>query len=191
MTPNAIAAASRKALLRASFVRIRGMFDEHGQTWRLNMELVANSSGKATFSKDGFSINVLLVGRYVYFQASAASLKHFGYAAFAKHYGGVWIKASATTGSAATYGTLMNKTKLFDLDSHSAHVLVRGPRTTINGQAAVTITDKTSGMTVYVAAKGTPFPLEVKSRNPVETLLLGGYGQPASVVAPAHSVNGA
>jgi hypothetical protein len=196
MTPNAIAAASIKALVRASSVRIRAAFKyKNGQTSLFNMELASNSRGKGTFFHDGFPLNVVRVGRYVYVEASAAAWKDFGDTAFAKHYGGVWLKGSATLGAGAFYGTLMNKTELLDQainSGHSVRVLRKGPRTRVNGQAVVTLTDKAhGGETLYVAAKGTPFLLEIKASDPSATLYFGGYDQRVSVVAPAHYIDAA
>jgi hypothetical protein len=191
MTPRAMDAAARRAFANASSVHLSGAIHQDGETASFDLE-IGNRGGKGTMSTDGFRFKFIGVPGYVYVEPSAAYWKAEKGAAAAKRYAGVWLRGSATKGYFAPYGPLLNKMRLTRLLDQGPRVkeLTEGPEATVNGQAAVTLKSKALGETLYVAAKGTPYPLAVaKSGNVAYKYDFSGYNHPVSVAAPKHWIN--
>ncbi|MGH2861461.1 MAG: hypothetical protein ACRDLT_08130 [Solirubrobacteraceae bacterium] len=188
MKPTAAAVASIQAFNKASSVRV-STTQRAGNS--VDIE-ITNRGGKGTISRDGFREKVLSVGRYVYWQPSAAYLKHYGGAAAVKTYAGVWLRGLATKGNWAKLASTLNK-RYFGKPLEAA---IREPigsatketPTTIDGRAAVPVTNKAHSVTLYIAAKGTPFLLAVADKGH-PTTYLSGYDRPVSLVPPARWIN--
>jgi hypothetical protein len=186
-TPREIIAGAQRAFARASSLTLRGMFHRNGQTYSFDYEIGSRDS-KGTVVSNSFRIKFIDVGGYLYVDVNCAYWKYKGGAALARRYGGVWLRGSATNGDFASLGSLITKKgidKFLEiLDRDQPLALTKG-QATVNGQLAVMLTSKKLGITLYVAAKGTPYPLELTKSAP-EKFDFGGYNHPVSVTAPAH-----
>jgi hypothetical protein len=68
--------------------------------------------------------------------------------------------------------------------------LSKGTTSTIEGQQAVGVKDVTRGGVLYVATKGTPFPLEItKGGSGGGKVTFTRWNAPVTVKAPANAVD--
>ena len=80
--------------------------------------------------------------------------------------------------------------KLFNqlLSSHGK--LSKGKTTTVQGQKVIGVTDTTNGGTLYVAATGTAYPIEIsKTGTDGGRIVFDHFNQPVSLTPPAHAVD--
>lgn len=154
---------------------------------------MTNRGSKGTITADGFREKVISVGGYVYVQLSAAYLKHYGGASAAKTYAGKWLRVSAAKGTLAKWASTLSKTyvdkELQGAIRTSIGSVTKGTQTVIDGQAAVPVSNKAHSVTFYIAAKGTPFLLELIGKGH-PTTYLSEYDRSVSVAPPAHWING-
>jgi hypothetical protein len=103
---------------------------------------------------------------------------------------GKWLKAPASSTSFASLASLTNLGKLIDTTLASHGKLASAGTKTVNGQKAVGVTDATRGGTLYVAATGTAYPLElVKSGASGGKITFDHWNQPVTLNPPAAAVD--
>jgi hypothetical protein len=189
-SPEQIVEAAKAASAQAKSVHINGTIRSSGKPVSLDMELLAGKGGKGKISQEGFTIQLIQVNGAVYINGSAAFYNHVGGAAAAQLLQGKWLKAPANSGELASLAELTNLSKLLDSALASHGKLSKGSTTTIEGQKAVAIEDTTKGGTLYVAATGTPYPLEIaKSGGESGKVLLNRWDKPVSLSAPAGAID--
>jgi hypothetical protein len=189
-SPEQIVEAAKKASASAKSVHLSGTIRSSGKPVSLDMELLAGKGGKGTISQEGFTIKLIQVNGAVYINGSAAFYNHVGGAAAAQLLQGKWLKAPANSGELASLAELTNLGKLLDTALAGHGKLAKGDTTTIRGQKAVTVNDTTKGGTLYVAATGTPFPLEIaKSGSETGRVSLDRWNQPVELSAPAGAID--
>jgi hypothetical protein len=113
MTPEAIAADAKRALLRASSVVVGGTVYVGRYTVRWDMVLTKHGD-EGTFSSGKSRYNVVRLGKEIYVEASAATWKRFGSAAFGKRYGGIWVEGPIINRSLAAYLTFRRSGRSFE-----------------------------------------------------------------------------
>jgi hypothetical protein len=79
---------------------------------------------------------------------------------------------------------------------HLAHLLLshgtlsKGATTTVEGQQAVALTDKTQGGTLYVATTGKPYPVEIKhGGSSGGKIVFDRFNQPVTLTPPANAID--
>jgi hypothetical protein len=190
-SPEAIVAAAKTASRGASTVHISGSIITEGKPISLNMELVAGKGAKGHIALEGNSIDIIEVEHAVYINGSAAFYTHLAGASAAQQLQGKWIKAPSTGGEFSSFSQLTDLGKLLDSALSSHGTLSKAPSTTIGGQKAVGVTDATTkGGTLYVAAKGTAYPLEIsKSGGSGGKITFDRWNQPVTLTPPAKAIN--
>jgi hypothetical protein len=101
---------------------------------------------------------------------------------------GRWIEASATTGDLASLTPLTDLKELFTsvLGSHGPLEKATN-QLTINGEAAIVIVDSGSNDTLFIAAKGPPYPLKLAQKSG-GSVTFDNWNRPVSLQAPKNAV---
>ena len=103
---------------------------------------------------------------------------------------GRWLKAPATSSDFASISSLTDLRKLIDSALASQGKLSKSGAKTVNGQAVVGVTDVTRGGTLYVAVKGTPYPVAiVKSGSSGGKVNFGRWNEPVTITPPADAID--
>ena len=100
------------------------------------------------------------MGSGFYMKASEAFYKQIGGAAAAQLLKGKWLKTPAGSGEFASLGVLHELDKLLSSTLSTTGTLTKTSTTTINGQAAIGVTDGQQG-TLYIATTGPAYPVAI------------------------------
>lgn len=188
-SPDQIVAATRSAVAKVSSVHVAGTVASSGTKVALDLNLVNGKGGRGSMTQNGLGFQIVAVGPEVYINGSTAFWRATAGAAAAQLLSGKWLKAPAT-GQLASLATLTNVQKLFNqlLSSHGK--LSKGKTTTVQGQKVIGVTDTTNGGTLYVAATGTAYPIEIsKTGTDGGRIVFDHFNQPVSLTPPAHAVD--
>lgn len=189
-TPAQILAATKAAASKAASVHINGTIDSGGKPIALNMRLLAGKGGKGTISQEGYEIQIIQVDGAVYINGSSAFYSHVAGSAAAQLLQGKWLKAPADSGELVSLADLTNLSKLIDTALSDHGQLVKAPSATIQGRRAVGLKDATRGGILYVAATGTPYPLEItKSGSEHGKVMLEEWDKPVTLAAPSGAID--
>jgi predicted lipid-binding transport protein (Tim44 family) len=140
-------------------------------------------------AENGLSFKIVAVGQSVYIQGTPAFWRHFGGSAAAGLLAGKWLKAPAT-GQFAAISSLTNIQQLFSKLLLTHGKLAKGGASTVNGEHVVAVTDTSKGGTLYVAATGQPYPVEVaKSGAGGGRITFDRFNQPVSLAAPKNVID--
>ena len=129
------------------------------------MELVAEKGGKGRVALDGLSFRLIDVDDAVYINGSTAFYSRFAGVAAARRAAREMAEGAPKRGRAAV-ARLAHATWAAD-EQHARrprNALAR-PTRDVDGQAAVGVSDTGEGGTLYVAATGAPYPLEIVKRG--------------------------
>jgi len=189
-SPEQIIAAAKAASEGAATVHISGSVIAEGKPISLDMELVAGQGAKGHLTLEGNGLNVIEVGHAFYINGSTAFYTHIAGAAAAQLLQGKWLKASTSGKEFASFAQLTNLGKLLASSLGSHGKLKSAGTATIDGQPAVGVTDTQEGGTLYVAATGTPYPLQIsKGGGGSGTITLDRWNQPVTLTAPPNPIN--
>jgi hypothetical protein len=189
-SPNEILAATKVAADAATSVHVTGSVVSSGAPITLDMELLAGKGGRGKLSENGLAFELIETGGTVYIKGSAAFYKHIGGAAAAQLLQGKWLKAPANSSDFASLASLTDLRKLVDTTLANHGSLTKGGTTTVTGQKVVGLTDTSKGGTLYIAATGQPFPVEItKSGSGGGNISFDRWNTPVSVTAPANSID--
>jgi hypothetical protein len=185
--PNTIVRDANNAIAHASAVHVAGSISNNGVPLTLDLQLVSGKGGAGQLSEAGLSFRVIAVGQSVYIQGTPAFWRHFAGPAVARALDGRWLKAPAA-GQFAPIVSLTNMQQLFSRVLLSHGVLRKDGTTTINGRRVVAVRDSTEGGTLYVAATGPPYPVEVIKRGAGGgRIIFDRINEPVTLSAPAHA----
>jgi hypothetical protein len=189
-TPTQIVAASKAAADGAASVHIAGSVISEGKPLTVDMQLLAGKGGRGRITLEGLSIDLIRVGGSVYINGSQAFYRHVAGAAAAQLLQGKWLKAPENSGNFASLASLTDLGKLIDTTLGSHGTLARGATSTVDGQKAVAVNDVSQGGTLYVAATGSPFPIEIAKRGGGGgRIVFDRWNQAVTLTAPANAVN--
>lgn len=189
-TPAQIVQAAKVAAAGAVSAHVTGSIVSAGKPISLDMELVAGKGGKGTIALQGLTVDLIDIGNEVYLNGSNAFYSHLANSAAARLLQGKWLKVPADSGDFASFASLANLGELID-SALAAHGALRSaPSATVEGQPAVGVTDGSRDGTLYVAATGTPYPLElVKSGANGGTVKFSHWNKPVTLNPPADWIN--
>ena len=189
-SPEQIVAAARTAADGAATVHVSGTLRSEGKPLTIDMELVKAKGGRGSITLEGVSINLVRVGGAVYINGSQAFYRRIAGPAAAKLLQGKWLKAPENSGNFASLASLTDLGKLIDTTLGSHGTLARGATSTVDGQKAVAVNDVSQGGTLYVAATGNPFPVEIaKQGGGGGRIVFDRWNQAVTLSAPANAVN--
>ena len=189
-SPEQIVAAAKTAATSAATVHIAGSIISEGKPISMDMELVAGKGAKGHITVEGLGIEVVEVEHAFYLNGSAAFYRHIGGTAAAQLLQGKWLKAPANGGNFASLAELTNLGQLLDETLASHGKLTSAGTTTVNGQKAVAVTDAAKGGTLYVAATGTAYPLQISKKGSSSgRIAFDRWNQPVTLTAPPNAIN--
>lgn len=189
-TPAESIARAKAAADSAGSVYISGTLVSKGAPVSLEMELLAGKGGRGRVAQNGLSFELVQVGGIVYIDGSAAFYRHIGGSAAAQILRGRWLKAPADTPEFAPIAALTDLGRLIGSALASRGPLTNGGVTTVHGQKAVAIDDVSQDETVYIAATGKPYPLEVvKDGGRGGAVVFDRWNEPIKLVAPADALD--
>ena len=151
---------------------------------------IGASGGEGTISENGLSFQIVRLGDRLYFDASPAFWRHYGGAVAAELFKGRWIWVTTSSGQFASFTSFTELPALVDgiLSSHGR--LAKGAAATVAGRAAFSLVDTTQGGTLWVAADGPPYPLELTpGKGNSGSIRFEDWNAPLRVVAPADAIS--
>lgn len=188
-TPDQILSAASKAVAHASSMHVAGsIVASGGEPLALDLSLASGKGGQGQISVGGFVIRVVAVGQTVYLYGTASFWQHYSGAAAARLLNGRWLKSSAT-GQLASFAQLTDMQHLAGLLlTHG--LLSKGALTTLHGKSVVALHDQTDNGTLYVAATGKPYPVEIEhGGSSGGRILFDHFNQPVTLTPPANALN--
>jgi hypothetical protein len=187
--PAQILADTERAVAAAGSVRIVAEGTSGGRPLRFDLKLVAGRGGAGSVTEGGLTFQIVRLGSHAYFEAGAAFWKKFAGSIGPQLFQGRWIEASATSGQLASF-TPLTSMRTFINGALSTHgTLVVGKTTMIGGQAALQLIDTTQGGSLYLAASGKPYPLEITSKGGAGSIRFESWNEPFSTPAPKNALN--
>jgi hypothetical protein len=187
-TPQQILATAKAAAAAAASVHVAGSIVSEGKPISLDMELLGRSGGKGRLTLGGLGIELIDVDRSVYVKGSPAFYTHFAGPAAARLLRGKWLKGSAKEGPLASLAQLADLGKLIDITLDDHGTLSRGATTNLGGQKAVGVSDMSNDGTLYVAATGTPYPLEI-AKPGAGRIVFDRWNKPVTLTVPTNAIN--
>jgi hypothetical protein len=188
-SPIQIMAAAEAAARAAASVHVAGSIVSDGKPISLNMELVSEKGGKGRVSLDGLSFRLVDVDGAVYVNGSNAFYTRFAGATAARVLRGKWLKG-AQSGAMAPLASLARLRSLLNTALASHGPLARASNATIEGQQAVAVSDPVDGGTLYVAATGAPYPLEILRHGAsAGKLVFDRWNQAVSLAVPTNAID--
>jgi hypothetical protein len=190
-SPAGILAATKVAADAANTVHVSGSIVSDGAPITLDMNLLAGKGGRGQLSESGLAFELIQVGRTVYIKGSQAFYKKIGGTAAAQLLQGKWLKAPASNSDFASLSQLTDLRQLVDqtLSNHGSSLKKLGT-STVAGQMVVGITDNARGGTLYIAATGQPYPVQiVKSGSSGGKISFDRWNSSVTLAAPANAID--
>jgi hypothetical protein len=188
--PDQILAAAKSAADGAASVHIVGSIVNEGKPIGLDLELLSGKGASGHLTLEGSTLEIVEVEHAFYVRGSSAFYNRIAGPAAAQLLQGKWLKAPASSGDFASFAQLTDLRTLIGSALASHGKLVSAGTTTINGQRAVGVRDTTQGGTLYVAANGPAYPLQVvKSGGKGGRIDFLRWNQPVTLKAPANAIN--
>lgn len=188
-TPAEIVAAAKAAADAASSVHVHGSVFSSGSLVTLNMDLLTGRGGRGRISQNGLSFDVIEVGGNVYIRGSRRFYSHFAGAGAAQLLEGKWLKAPIKGSTLGPLASLTNLRELLDTTLANHGTLARGGTRKVGGQPAIGVRDTTRGGTMYVAASGKPYPLELTKTGGGGSVTFSNWNAPVTLQAPKGAIN--
>ncbi len=185
-----IVGAAKTAADSASSVHVSGSIVTGGTPVTLDLTLASGKGATGEISENGLSFKLIMTGDTVYMSGSPAFYRRIGGTAAVQLLAGKWLKAPATSGEFASFGSLANMRTLIDSTLSSHGTLAKGSTTTVGGQSAIAVTDTTKGGTLYVATKGQPYPLQItKTGAESGRITFDRWNQSVTITPPSNAVD--
>jgi len=182
---------ARAAVAKAASVHLAGHV-EGTSPLGLNLHL-GRAGGSGTVSTTAFVIRMTRIGHAAYFMGSTvrsrAFYTRFTTAAGAHMLEGRWLKVPVSdTRFRAFNGLTDMQTLLATILTPNGSVIKAGTRM-LHGVSVIGLRDATGDGTLYVAAAGVPYPLELVQARPHRgVIVFGQWNRPVSLNAPADPV---
>ena len=193
-SPSQLLAASVAAAKSASSVHIVAAgIPDGAQSISLDLRLTAGKGGGGRMTIGSDAVDIVVLRPFVYFKAGAKFWKKYGRssAAVVQLLADRWVKMSASNPNFAPLVGLTDISAFIDNLASEHGKLTAGGTKTISGKAAVGIRDtaKSGGGTLWVAASGAPFPLELTQAGGAGYVDFEDWNASVHVKAPASSVD--
>jgi hypothetical protein len=188
--PARIVALAKSAAASAASVHVAGSIVSEGKPISLDMELLAQQGGKGQVALDGLSFRLVEVDRAVYVKGGTGFYSRFAGPTAARVLAGRWLKGAAATGALSPLASLADLGTLLDSTLAGHGALTRGTDARVGGRPALAVTDAVAGGTLYVAATGVPYPLEIVKRGARGgRIVFDRWNQPVSLAVPSDAIN--
>jgi hypothetical protein len=192
-----IASESPQKILNDSLAAANGLKSVHaagtvnssGQHIAIDIHLLGGVGGRGQITLGGLAFKLVGLKNYAYMQAPPAVWQKAGApASAAQLLQGKWLRAPAT-GQFASIAQLTDIHTLFgQLLSQHGKQLKTGGVSTVAGQKVVAV--KSDQGTLYVAATGKPYPIEVvKSGSDGGRIDFDRFNESVTLSAPANTID--
>jgi hypothetical protein len=189
-TPAEIVAATEAVAGAASSVHVAGSIASPKTPITLDLYLNAARGGRGQLAENGLAFELIQLRGVVYIKGSPAFYRHIGGATTAQLLEGKWLKAPTSDAEFASLGSLTDLHSLVEKTLANHGTLAKGRISTVDRHQAVAVTDTVKGGTLYVAATGPPYPIEV-TQGGVNggKITFDRWNQPVTVLAPANAID--
>ncbi len=170
-------------------VHAAGTVNSAGQHISLDIQLVGGQGGQGQITLGGLSFKLVGLNHYAYMQAPPAVWEKAGApASAARQLQGKWLRTPAT-GQFASIASLTDIHTLFSqLLTRHGKKLTTGAESTVAGRKVVAV--KSDQGTLYVAATGKPYPVEVvKPGSDGGRIDFDRFNQAVTLAAPTNTIN--
>jgi hypothetical protein len=179
----------RAAVAKATSVHVLGHVDG-ASAIGLNLRL-DSTGGSGTISTPTFVIRITRVGKAAYYMGSktdgSAFYTHFTTAAGAHMLHGRWLKVPTADTRFTAFSSLTDMQELLTTMLKPKGTVVKAGTRTLHGVPAIGLRDSAGDGTLYVAATGAPYPLElVQSGAHSGVIVFEQWNRPLTLTAPAH-----
>jgi hypothetical protein len=189
-SPTQILAATKKVSDAAKSVHVSGSLVSGGTPISIDVNLIAGKGGRGKLSQNGLAFELIEVANTVYIKGSSSFYRHIGGSAAAQLLQGKWLKAPASSSGFASIGQLTNLRQLVDQTLADHGTLSKSGTKTVQGQKVVGVTDKGKGGTLYIAATGKPYPVQIsRSASGTGTITFDRWDEPITLAAPANAID--
>jgi hypothetical protein len=178
----------QSAVRKAKSVHLRGQVTG---TSALALDLrIGPDGGAGTVSTNGLSFQLTRIEHAAYFSGSPAFYRHFTNAAAAQLLKGRWLKVPASDSRFEAFSRLTDLHALLGSILTPKGTVAKTGARTLNGVAVVGLRDSAGHGTLYVAAAGTPYPVEIVQTGARPGLVhFDHWDAPVSLHRPADSIN--
>lgn len=177
----------RAAVSKASSVHLAG----HVQgTTALGLNLYLDPhGGRGTVSTNGLVVRVTRIGNAAYFTSSDAFYRHFTNAAGMHLLEGRWLKVPVSNTRFAAFSSLTNMQDLLATILKPSGSVVKAGTRMLHGVSVIGLRDSSGAGTLYVAATGPPYPLELVQTGAHQGVVdFDHWGARVVLKAPQHPV---
>jgi hypothetical protein len=189
-TPDQIIADVKAAVAQAKDAHIFGSGTSDRSKLTLDLHLVAGKGGKGRITTGALGFEIVRIGGRAYFQGDKAFLTHYAGKTAAELFLHTWFFASSRKGPFASFTPLTSLVKLTDSIFSDYGKLALGPPTTIHGRPAIALVDTTKGGTLYIAATGKPYPLELAGgKGDSGSISFQDWDRPVTLAAPKRAID--
>lgn len=188
-SPQKILGDSLAAANGLKSVHAAGTVNSGGQHITLDIQLVGGKGGQGQITLGGLSFKLVGLNHYAYMQAPPAVWEKAGApASAAQKLEGKWLRTPAT-GQFASIASLTDIHTLFSqLLSQHGKKLTTGAESTVAGRKVVAL--KSDQGTLYVAATGKPYPVEVvKPGSNGGRIDFDRFNEAVALSAPTNTIN--
>ncbi len=188
-TPGHVVAAARSAADGAATVHVAGTLTGAGAPISIDLELVRGKGGRGRIALGALSIELVRIESAVYVRGNAAFYRRVAGPRAARLLEGKWLKGFEG-GALSDLASLTDLDTLIDTALREHGTLAIGAAKTLDGQKVLSVNDASRGGTVYVAATGAPYPIELlRAGGSGGRLLFDRWNQPISLEAPADALS--
>jgi hypothetical protein len=185
-----IIADAKAAARAATTVHIVGTGESGGKPFSIDVSLDAKRGAEGHFTYNGANFDMIRIGDKGYFRGDQQFLKQFVPNAPAGNVGTWFVSPFANT----KFAPLEQFTDIRLLTSEivnppPASALKKGSTSVVGNQKVLPLIDNADGVTLYVAASGKPYPLQLSTTVPVAgSINLNAWDMPIKFTAPKGAI---
>ncbi len=157
----------------------------------INLDLhLARTGGSGKVSSKGIAFRVTRIGNAAYFTGTQAFYRHFTNPAGIALLNGKWLKVPATDTRFAAFSRLTDMTALLGQVLQPTGTVVKVGTQALDGVRVIGLRDTTHRGTLYVAATGVPYPVEVVTTGAHPAVVkFDHWNQQITLRAPANPIH--
>jgi hypothetical protein len=183
-----ILAKSRSALLAARSVHAKGVVENSGTSYTLDLRLVRGVGAAGSLASQGRSLGVLRIGKVAYVRPDAATWRAAtGSDAAAHTFAGKYLRVTDASGSAfKPFLALTDVRQTYGPSLAPPGTVTKGPVSNLRGQRVIDLKiDGGASGDVFVALDGTPYPLRLAyGRGAAQHVDFDQFGAKVALAAP-------
>jgi hypothetical protein len=181
-----IVAAAKDAANGATAVHVSGSTNEV----ELDLTLVRGKGATGRIAQGPNQFQIIAVGQTIFLKGSDDFYRQIGGEGAVQLLGDRWLKVPATSRDFGSFAELTEQDKLMEqVLTPEGHAITKGDVETVDGQQAVPLTGEKRKGTLYVAATGEPFPLQIVQTGARGKIVFDGWNKPVELTAPSGVVD--